>query len=186
MTNRLQAKSDLLLKLGRLFGPLEKLVESPNDFDEQERAEVLARYFSEYPELLGAFCEFSLSQPGHNYLLECSKFQRSLELIASRVKQGDDLKEIINESLKMARDAVQTVPTSQSSTILEAGTPFTAYCRLRALCEADARYSITWFDPYFDPSIFHRYLQFVEETVLVTLVAAEPSPSAGRKNRPLA
>lgn len=181
--DRLSEKLDMLVKLGRLFGPLERLIETPKDFDEQERAETLARYFAEFSKLDEEFRIFSKGQPGHNYQLEYSKFYGALYGVAKRLKQGHALEDVVQENLKIARDAIQAIPIPRSSVILEAGTPFTAFCRLRSLCEADAKYSLTWFDPYFDANIFHRYLQFVHEEVSVTLVASEPSQNAGRANR---
>lgn len=181
--DRLDAKLDMLLKLGRLFGPLERLIETPDEFDEQERAETLARYFAEYPKLNEECREFSVGQPGHNYQIEFEKFFNALYSVAQRLKNGHALEDVVRENLKIARDAIHAVPVPRSSVILEAGTPFTAFCRLRSLCEADAKHSLTWFDPYFGANIFHRYLQFVDRNVCVTLVASEPGQHAGRANR---
>jgi hypothetical protein len=181
--DRLDAKLDMLLKLGRLFGPLERLVEAPEEFDEQERAETLARYFAEYPKLNNECRVFSTGQPGHNYQIEFEKFFNALHGVANRLKGGVALDVVVRESQRIARDAIHAIPVPRSSVILEAGTPFTAYCRIRSLCEADAKHSLTWFDPYFGASIFHRYLQFVGKNVRVTLVASIPSAHAGRINR---
>jgi len=180
--DRLQAKLDILMKLGRLFGPMESLVERPSDFDEQERAEIYARYFSEYPQLHIEFKKFTTGQPGHNYQIEFQRFFDALDSVYQRLRQEHALEQVLRENVKAARDAVQAVPVPRSSVILEAGSPFTAFCRLRSLCEADAKYTLTWFDPYFGSSIFHRYLQFVDSSVSITLVASEPGPRAGRAN----
>ena len=88
----------------------------------------------------------------------------------------------VTACLGSIRDAINAVPVPGSSVILAAGTPFTAYCKLRSLCEADATKSIQWFDPYFGPDIFHRYLQFANSQVSLVLIASEPGPHAGRKN----
>jgi len=181
--DRLDAKLDMLLKLGRLFGPLERLIETPEDFDEQERAETLARYFAEYPKLNDECRAFSIGQTGHNYQIEFEKFFNALYGVANRLKNGHALEDVVRENLKIARDAIQAIPVPRSSVILKAGTPFTAFCRLRSLCEADAKNSLIWFDPYFGANIFHRYLQFVSNDVRVTLVASEPGQRAGRANR---
>lgn len=181
--DRLDAKLDMLLKLGRLFGPLEHLIEAPEDFDEQQRAETLARYFAEYSKLKEECRAFSRGQPGHNYQIEREKFFNALNGVADRLRNGHALEDVVRENLKIARDAIQAVPVPRSSVILEAGTPFTAFCRLRSLCEADAKHSLTWFDPYFGASIFHRYLQFVDKDVPVTLIASEPGQCAGRANK---
>ena len=44
--SRLDATHDFFVKLGKLLGPLQDLVDHPERYDEQERAETLARYFS--------------------------------------------------------------------------------------------------------------------------------------------
>lgn len=181
--DRLEAKLDMFIKLGHLFGPLDRLIKSPEDFDGHERAETLARYFAEYPVLNEEFRAFSVGQPGHNYMIEFEKFFNALYGVANRLRAGAALEDVVNESVKNARDAIYAIPVPRSSVILEAGTPFTAFCRLRSLCEADTKYSLTWFDPYFGPSIFHRYLRLVDHSVSVILVAAEPSVNAGRANR---
>jgi hypothetical protein len=180
--DRLNEKLDLLVKLGRLFGPMQRLAESPDEYDEQERAETIARYFSEHQLLIQDFARFSTGQPGHNYQIEYKKFIRALSRVASRLEQGHDLRQIVTEHLAMARDAINAVPVPRSSVILDAGTPFTAYCKLRSLCEADATRSIMWFDPYFGPEIFHRYLQFVNQDISIVLVVSEPGPHGGRRN----
>ena len=181
--DRLEAKHDMLIKLGRLFGPLERLIETPENFDEQERDEILARYFAEHRRLEHDFVEFCKGQSGHVYTLEARKFVSALSGVSVSLGRGKTLKDIVPECLKIARDAIQSIPVPRSSVILEAGTPFTAYCRLRSLCEADAKHSLMWFDPYFGESIFHRYLQFVNKDVAITLVASEPGSHAGRANR---
>ncbi|QDV80283.1 hypothetical protein [Botrimarina mediterranea] len=181
--DRLDAKLDMLLKLGRLFGPLERLIEAPEDFNEQERAETLARYFSEFPKLNDECRKYSVGQAGHNYQIEFEKFFNALYGVFRQLQAGHELEKVVRNSVKDARDAIQAIPVPRSSVILEAGTPFTAFCKLRSLCEADAIRSLVWFDGYFGANIFHRYLQFVPDEVCVTLVAAEPGDRAGRPNR---
>ncbi|MGB7208612.1 MAG: hypothetical protein WBD27_08130 [Pyrinomonadaceae bacterium] len=180
--DRLNEKSDLLVKLGALFGPMQQLSESPDKYDEQERSETIARYLSENQILIQDFAKFSTGQPGHNYHIEYRKFIRALSGVRTGIDQGHDLAEIINEHLAIARDAINAVPVPRSSIILDAGTPFTAYCKLRSLCEADATKSIFWFDPYFGSDIFHRYLQFASRDVAIVLVTSEPGPRSGKTN----
>jgi hypothetical protein len=64
--DRLNETIDLLVKLGRLFGPMQRLAESPDEYNEQERAETIARYLSEHQLLIQDFAKFSTGQPGHN------------------------------------------------------------------------------------------------------------------------
>lgn len=104
---------------------------------------------------------FSIGQPGHNYALEYQRFAAALEDIKISLSQGIPLANLVNKQVGIARGAIDAVPVLSTSIILEAGSPFTAYCRLRALCESDATRSLDWLDPYFDASVFHRYLSGV-------------------------
>ena len=181
--DRLCQKNELMVKLGRLFGPLQSLGESPEKFDDQERAETIARFMSEHGTFINEFKRFCLGQPGHNYQIEWIKLHGALTSVGHRISRGDAINDIIGDTLPKATEAIHAVPVPRSSIILEAGTPFTAYSKLRSLCEADASRSIRWFDPYFGPDIFQRYLQFTKPNLHVTLVTSEPGPRAGRKNR---
>lgn len=180
--DRLNEKLDMLVKLGRLFGPMQRLAEFPDEYNEQECAETIARYFSEHQSLIQDFAKFSRGQPGHAYQIEYNKFLKALAQVASRLEENHDLRQVVTEHLAIARDAINAVPVPRSSVILDAGTPFTAYCKLRSLCEADATKSITWFDPYFDSDIFHRYLQFANQDVAIILVTSEVGPHARKKD----
>ncbi len=46
--DRLQEKYGLFLKLGALFGPLQHLIEHPDQYNEQEKTQTIARYFNDY------------------------------------------------------------------------------------------------------------------------------------------
>lgn len=72
--DRLQQKNSLFIKLGALFGPLLKIVENPDQYDEQKKSETIARYFAEYSLLVKEFRYFASGHPGHFYLIEFSKF----------------------------------------------------------------------------------------------------------------
>jgi hypothetical protein len=179
--DRLSEKHDFLIKLGMLFGPLKRLVESPEACDPQARAEAIAQYTFEYALLRHEFHKFSKGQPGHNYSIEWKNFNGALERVLLRLER-EDLRLVVVEEIENARRAIESIPVPKMSVILAAGSPFTAHCKIRSLCEAAAARSIIWFDPYFDSTIFHRYLQFVRTGFKVTLVASEPAANAGKRN----
>lgn len=179
--SRLDEKNDLLLKLGKLFGPLERLAEYPNDYDAQERTEIVARYISEHLLLIQSFGQFKVGQAGHDYNLEYKKFLRALADVPRRIERDEPLQEIVEQQRRAARDAITAVPVPRASAIFEAGSPFTAYCRIRSLCEADVMASITWFDRYISQDVFHRYLQHVGRQENVTIVTCEPPPRAKKR-----
>jgi hypothetical protein len=183
MRDRLQQKDSLFVKLGALFGPLQRLIEQPDQYDEQEKAETLAQYFAEYPKLQAEFRTFSTGQPSHNYAIEFRKFFGALRSIENQLFQGAPLEAIVSEQMSIAQAAIDAVPVPRTSVILEAGSPFTAYCRLRELCESDVTTSLVWLDPFCDASIFHRYVASVRPQVPVTLVTSEAGPHTGNRDR---
>lgn len=181
--DRLAQKLDLLTKLGRVFGPLQEIAENPGDYDQQDREEAIARYHSDGQALNEDVRSFITSQSGHFYQSQYKQFLTAMNAANKTLESGSEISPVLATRLASARDAIYSIPVPRSSVILEARTPFTAYCKLRALCEADAADSITWFDPFFSSDIFHRYLQFVDQAVNVTLIAEAPSPTAGKRNK---
>lgn len=182
----LQLKHDLFVKLGALFGPVRRLIEHPAQYDAQDKAEALARYCAEMSIICAEFDSFSKNQPGHLYAIQNQQFSNAIYSVQSRLThESDNLANVITESFSKAKAAIDAIPIPRTSVILEAGSPFTAYCRLHELCAVDATVSLTWLDPYLDASVFHRYVSNVRPQVPVTLVTSEPgaNASSGDKRR---
>jgi hypothetical protein len=176
--NRLQEKYTLFTKLGALLGPLQRLVDHPEQFDEQESARVIARYCDEHQRLANEMNVFSKGEPGHDYLIQYSHFFTALHEIRLGLQNNKKLEDLLPVSSAKAQAAIDSIPVHSPSVILDAGSPFTAYCRLRELCEVDATCSLVWLDPYLDYSLFHRYLQHVRLTATITIVTCEPHTNA--------
>jgi hypothetical protein len=181
--DRLQEKHGLYVKLGVLFGPLFRLAEHPEQYDTQERAETVARFYAERGSLQNDFQRFSAGQPGHLYLSENIRFHTALDRLRGRLEAGHALADVVQQQFSEAQAALDAVPIPRTSVILEAGSPFTAYCRLRELCEVDATAALIWLDPFMSASNFHRYLTGVRSGVPITLVTSEPGPHAGRRDQ---
>jgi hypothetical protein len=178
--NRLQEKNQLIFKLGALFGPLLSLMEKPEEYDEQERVEVIARYCAEYPEFRREFRKFTQSQPGYDFIVQYERLGGAFDEIQQKLNQGFyQLDVFIPTQLEVAQAAITSIPIPANSVILEAGTPFSTYSVLKDLCEADAINSLTWIDAYIDSSIFHRYLRGVRDTCSVTIVTSELRKGTG-------
>lgn len=182
--NRLQQKNDLLIKLGALFGPLQHLAESPDEYDEQEKAQTIARYSSEYSVLLKEFISFCEGQPGHKYVIEHHRFQAALEGVVQDIMgEHIELPILVRNRLEQAKSAIVAIPVPRKAVILEAGTPFSTYCRLKDLCEAEATGELIWIDAYIADSIFHRYLRNLSPKVKITLVTSEPRATVGKRDK---
>ncbi len=182
-SDRLRQKSELHFKLGRLFGPLLELIEYHDRYDEQQKAEILARYFAEFQSLMVEFEAFCRGQPGHDYAIQSIKFVNALVSVRSGLVRGESLPDTVRPGLAIAQAAIDAIPVPRTSIILEAGSPFTAYCKLRELSEVDATKAITWLDPYMGASIFHRYISGVRPAVPVTLVTCEPGINANKRDK---
>ena len=176
--NRLQEKYALYTNLGARLGPLQRLVDHPDQFDEQESARTIARYCDEYEHLISQMENYSKGESGHNYQIQHLNFKMALQAVMLGLVQDRKLEDLLPESKAKAQAAIDAIPVPAPSVILEAGSPFTAYCRLRELCEVDATSSIIWLDPYLDSSLFHRYLQHVRTTAAITIVTCEPHAKA--------
>ena len=180
--DRLKQKRELFTKLGALFGPLLNFVEHPDRYDSQEESEILARYFAECPKVSQEFHAFSKGQSGHDYAIQRSNFFNALNGVKLLLGAARPLEETIRKALGTAQDSIDAIPIPRTSVILEAGSPFTAYCRLKELCEIDATKSLVWLDPYFSADVFHRYLNSVRNQAPITLVTCEPGLNSGGRD----
>jgi len=181
--DRLQDKYSLFTKLGALLGPLYRLLEHPSQYNEQEAARVVARFCNEHGHLNAEMKRFCEGETGHDYAIQFSRFFNALNSIKVGLEYEKKLEDVLYPAAKKAQDAIDAIPVSTPSVILEAGSPFSAYCRLRELCEIDATTSLVLLDPYVDSSVFHRYLQNVRKSTSVTLVTCEPPKNAGTRDR---
>ena len=66
-------------------GPLQRLAAAPAEYDEQERAEIIARYCDEYPRLYAAFDAFCRGHAGPHYMIEEKRFWGAVFLDISRL-----------------------------------------------------------------------------------------------------
>jgi hypothetical protein len=182
--NRLEMKSDLQFKLGLLFGPLLRIAERPAEYDQQELSEAVARYCYEYPkfyEEMRVFCE---SQPGHSYQVEMNRMWMGLQgVMADVCHDSASVADVVVDRTKMARAALDAIPLPRDSAILEAGSPFTTYCKIRDLCQADATKELALVDGYMDDTVFHRFLRPVREDVPITLVTSDLRVGAGKRDQ---
>jgi hypothetical protein len=181
--DRLQEKYGLFSKLGALFGPLQRLIEHPEQYNEQEQAQIIARYCNDFPKLNNEFFYFCQNQPGYKYGIQSTRFRTALISVEIGLLYDEELKDLVSVAISKAQSAIDAIPVPSTSIILEAGSPFTAYCRLRELCEIDATASLVWLDPYFDESIFHRYLLNIRPQAVVTLVTCEPNTHASNRDK---
>ena len=182
--DRLKWKNDIIYKLGILLGPVKRIAENPEAYNNQEEARILAQFCAEYPQLIQEFREFCRSQPGESYDIQYTRFSEALSWFKTALaRESLSLSEAIERHFPKARAAVEAVPVPLVSEILDANTPFSTYCKLRELCEADVSESLVLVDPFLDASIFHRYLETISNDIFVTLVTSQPHENSTRDKR---
>jgi hypothetical protein len=133
---------------------LQRFVDHPEQFDEQESARVIARYCEEHRRLANEMKAFSIGEPGRECLIQYSRFFNALDKIKVGLECKKSLADLLPASTAKAQAAIDAIPVPSPCVILEAGSTFTAYCRLRELCEVDASSSIIWLDSYMDSTLF--------------------------------
>ena len=167
--DRIREKEELLYKLGALFGPVEALVAQPNH-SEESRARVMARYTSEHNKVTQEFHTFSVGEPGHDYRTQYIEFHNALYGLPKQVaKSPDKLADFVQSALQAARAALRSIPVDVESQIFESQTPFTTYCKLKAIT-GSANSRIVFVDRFLHASVFYRYLSDLQPNVATILV----------------
>jgi hypothetical protein len=158
--DRLREKQGLLAKLGALFGPLQRIMQFPGEYNEQDKARAVAQFWHESQILNGEVSTFSVGEQGCNYFVQQARFWAAIHLvIGGLANDSGPLETLVQPTFNKALDAIDAIPVPPSSVILESGTPFTTYCKIRSLCEVDAISGIVWVDPYLASNIFHRFFR---------------------------
>lgn len=177
----LKQRDYLILKLGALVKPIEDSIKNGGILDEQKRNEILAQYLHDTKQIAHDFSQYS-KQPGLHNGTQRSQFLSVLGKLP-RLVILEKSEEKIKQHIDAALNLIHAIPIPDSSIILEAGSPFTAYCKLKSLCEAEATNSIVWIDRYFDKTVFHRYLQDTSQSMQIVLITTKPRKNASRKNK---
>ena len=169
----------LIMKLGALVKPIEDSIKNGGILDEQRRNEILAQYLHDTKQIVHDFSEYS-KQPGLNNGAQRNLFLTVLGKLPRLVvveKSEDKIKQHIDTAINL----IHAIP--DSSIILEDESSFTAYCKLKSLCEAETTNSIVWIDRYFDKTIFNRYLQDTSQDMQIVLITTKPRKNASKKNK---
>jgi hypothetical protein len=179
--NRKEQQADLIYKLGLLLRPLQDVVDDPARHNAQARASACARFVHDADDFLGAVNTFARSQPGHHYDIEANAIIRARNVFRNtleNVREDDqELADAVAACRETIMKAILAVPTEVASEVLEAHSPFQAYCKLKAFCGA-TNHKLVWADPYMGPSLFHRYLNGLSDSVEVALITKDRGTNA--------
>ena len=183
--SRKHEQADLVFKLGQLFGPILKIIDNPQTYDEEEKARIFARFFAEVPSFSQQTRQFTIIEPGHNYLTQMSEIETELNQVSHTIRREAHNRtafdSLIREVCTTVRNAILSIPVPLDSTIYAARTPFSTYCLVKDICST-TKAEIVWLDRYFDQGIFHRYFVDVTNSVTITLVTWPQSECRGPKD----
>lgn len=178
MTSRKEQQAELLIKFGDLIAPMEELVNYPDQQNEQTRAKASAKFAHDresFQRLLNAFTQ---GEPGHNYTVESSHITKRLNGFTNQMVSYRDDTEKLRDQLLGLRNTViiniLAIPCELNSEVLEAGSPFTAFVKIRSICET-ASEQLVFVDPYMGQGTVRRYFHGIPEQVTLTVITKQRS-----------
>ena len=171
--NRKKQQSDLIYKLGLLFGPLQEIANHPERFNTYSLSRIGAKFFAEIPKFESEVNSFARGEPGHDYRREWHNLHSAFHALNSGIEKHLEnpvaLKALLEEKSEAIINGILAIPVPTESLILEAYTPFSTYCIVKDLCQTVAE-RLIWVDRYLDASLFYRYLRDIHINVEVTLL----------------
>lgn len=174
--NRRQEQADLLQKLGDLLAPLREIVKNPDRQTAQTRARALATVMHDFQVYITLLERFSRSEPGRNYQHEYRNIYDELNSICyhapAKLNETKALNECIESHAANAVEHLLNIPTDEGTEVLEANSPFQAFCKLKAYFETIG-HRLIWADPYMSADLFHRYLADLPPTIEIVLVTSK-------------
>lgn len=170
--DRKRQQAELLFKFGKLLYPLYQLVEKPDEQTLQTRARASAKFSADMQIFMIQVEEFATSEPGHQYLIENSAISNEIYGLNNELGDIREDHEVLSRRLdarkKKTIEQILAIPTEVDSEVLEAHSPFQAYCKLKVFFETTSD-KIVWADPYMGPGLFHRYLNDLSDSVSVLI-----------------
>lgn len=174
--DRKQQQAELLVALGELLRPLQDVADFPGNHNTQARAKACAKFIFDADVFIGLLHKFSHSQPGHRYDMETNKVIHARNRLRNELAEHRDNDAKLRASLADCRNVMLTaildIPSESDSEVLEARSPFQAYCKMKAFFETTAT-RIIWADQYMGAGLFHRYLNVLPDSVEVVLVTKD-------------
>ncbi len=174
--NRKEQQAEILIKLGYLLAPLQDIVDYPDQQTPQTRARASAKFANDQVKFSLDVDSFCKGEEGHRYRIEDDRAMRWLSKLADNLMDYRDEPEKLAPCLEQARngvvDAILAIPTEVDFEVLEAQSPFQAYCKLKTFFETVSR-KVIWADPYMGASLFHRFLRQLPASVSVTLITKD-------------
>jgi len=122
--------------------------------------------------------KFASGELGRDYRVEAHMVRRALDRVEHQLLPKldcpDELMGGITDVVEEAKAAIGRIPVDVDEPVLEAASPFAAYCTLKDICSS-AISELTWVDRYVDATLFYRYLRDLSADVSVCVVTWPPA-----------
>ena len=178
MTSRKEQQAELLIKFGKLIAPMEELVNYPDQQNAQTRAKASAMFANDRENFQCLLNDFTRGEPGHNYTVENSQISGRLNRFTNQMLSfRDDTEKLSNELLDLRNTLVRSIlaiPCELDSEVLEAGSPFSAFVKIRSICETASQH-LVFVDPYMGQGTVRRYFHCISEQVALTVITKRRS-----------
>jgi len=184
--DRKAKQADLIFQMGLVLKPVLDIIQDPAKYDSDERRHVRACFHVDRDKLHDDIHAFCRSDPGAEYLVEMRDIQEPLNRMNDLV-----LRSLVEDPSGMAAKleglrqdflkALAEFPVSVDTVIYDAKTPFSAYCRIRSLCET-TNTRVQYMDRYLDDTLIPRLLQGIPPSVHVTVVTWPKAKHNNTKN----
>lgn len=170
--NRQEEKSNLIYQLGLLLCPLEDMAKHPDQYDQDKRTRAIGRFHADCQEFIRAVASFINGEPGHSYQAQWASILATRNELSHWFQthyEPEALPDFLEEHRNAILTQIAAIPASAETEILEAHSPFSAYCKIKDLCQT-ATEILVFVDRYLDSSIFYRYLRDLSLQISVALV----------------
>ncbi len=178
---RKEQQAELIYKLGLLLRPIQDLIDYADRQTPQTRSRACAKFASDLTAYHQGVMAFTRSEPGHLYDIEWNSVHYCLNRFGRELDDKRDQTVRLGIAVEAVRTKVSriilSIPTEVDTEVLEAHSPFQAYCKLKVFCEATNQ-KLIWADPYMAAGLFHRYLNGLPDSVAVVLVTKDRGNSA--------
>ncbi|WP_417390823.1 hypothetical protein [Gimesia sp.] len=173
MMSRKEQQAELLIKFGELISPLEDLIKYPHNQTAQTRSKASAKFAYDRDQFVSLLNEFTRGESGHNYSVELKEITAALNGFTNQLMSFRDDATELAERLQLIRDVttrnILAIPCDIDSAVLEAGSPFSAFVKLRSICET-ANDRLLFVDPYMGQGAVRRYFHGIPKHVSVGVI----------------
>lgn len=172
--NRKQQQADFIYQVGLVLKPIIDLAQEPENFDRAARSHIRAQFNIDYQRLHNSLHDFCHVEREAHYLAEWHDIQHAFGRINEVVrKHSVEAPTTIAAEVPALRlellTAILAVPVPFDSTVFDAKTPFSAYCRMRELC-GTSQNQVFYCDRYLSHTLFHRFFEAIPDTTHLTIL----------------